>query len=219
MTGRVHAQISPRYAYSTELTISHGQRLIRLFAKEGISHSRVCLKIPTTGPGLIAAATLEKSGIRTLATTLFSVDQALAAAQAGCLYIAPYFNELSVHFEPSTWIEYDDPAKEHPMSKVIKDIAGIYKKLPNKPLIMVASIVNSKEGLAISTLGCDHITMSAKVLEGLAMDQDEADFRGEGLGVHVESIGNTINGDRTSNLIETGIHELLADVLHRSARC
>lgn len=87
---------------------------------------------------MVAASQLESEGVRTLATTLFSVDQALAAVQAGCLYIAPYFNELSVHFDPTTWKEYDDTAEEHPMSKVIKEIVKVYKGKEKKPLIMPA---------------------------------------------------------------------------------
>lgn len=52
----------------------------------------MCFKIPATPESIIACAQLEKEGIRTLATTLFSVPQAVAASQAGCLYVAPYFN-------------------------------------------------------------------------------------------------------------------------------
>jgi transaldolase len=109
-----------------------------LFAAEGIPPSRWCLKIPSTGAGLVAAKQLESEGIRTLATTLFSVDQALAASQAGCLYIAPYWNELSVHFEPETWREYETPEKEHPMSEVICKIVDVYKGIEPRPLIMPA---------------------------------------------------------------------------------
>ena len=58
--------------------------------------SRVCIKIPATPESIIACKYLEQLGIRTLATCLFSVPQAMAAHQAGCLYIAPYFNGLSL---------------------------------------------------------------------------------------------------------------------------
>ncbi len=88
---------------------------------------------------MTAAAQLESEGIRTLATTLFSVDQALAADQAGCLYIAPYFNDLAVHFEPELWKEYKDTAKEHPMSPVIRSIVEVYKGMGKRvPLVMPA---------------------------------------------------------------------------------
>lgn len=49
--------------------------------------------------GLQACRVLEAQGIRTLATTMFCMEQASLAADAGCTYIAPYVNELRVHFE------------------------------------------------------------------------------------------------------------------------
>lgn len=60
---------------------------------------RVCIKIPATWEGLQACRELEKRGIATLATTMFCMEQAALAADAGCTYIAPYVNELKVHFE------------------------------------------------------------------------------------------------------------------------
>lgn len=66
------------------------------------------------------------------------MDQAIAAAQAGCLYIAPYYNELSVHFEPDTWVDYADPAREHPSSETIRKIKEVYGGLQERPLIMPA---------------------------------------------------------------------------------
>jgi len=62
---------------------------------------RVCIKIPSTWEGLQACRALEARGIATLATTLFCMEQAALAADAGCTYIAPYVNELKVHFDPT----------------------------------------------------------------------------------------------------------------------
>lgn len=53
---------------------------------------RICIKIPATGPALNASPVLLDEGIRTLGTSLFSVPQAIAASQARCLSISPYFN-------------------------------------------------------------------------------------------------------------------------------
>ena len=62
--------------------------------------SRVCIKIPSTWEGLQACRTLQATGIKTLATTLFTFTQAALAAEVGCHYIAPYLNELRVQTEP-----------------------------------------------------------------------------------------------------------------------
>ena len=48
----------------------------------------------------MASRTLELAGVHTLATTLFSMSQAILAAEVGCAYVAPYVNQLKVHFEP-----------------------------------------------------------------------------------------------------------------------
>ena len=56
----------------------------------------MCIKIPATPESVVACKYLEQIGIRTLSTCLFSVPQALAAHQAGCLYIAPYFNGMTL---------------------------------------------------------------------------------------------------------------------------
>lgn len=53
-----------------------------------------------TGPGLNAAKVLQDEGISTMDTGVFSVAQAVACSQAGCLYISPYYNgkrDHSVH--------------------------------------------------------------------------------------------------------------------------
>lgn len=62
--------------------------------------SRICIKIASTWEGLQACRELEERGIATLATTVFGPEQAALAADLGCTYIAPYVNELRVHFDP-----------------------------------------------------------------------------------------------------------------------
>ena len=60
---------------------------------------RVCIKIPASWEGCQACRVLEAEGIATLATTMFCMEQAALAADANCTYIAPYINELRVHFD------------------------------------------------------------------------------------------------------------------------
>ena len=63
--------------------------------------SRGCVKIPSTSEGLQACRVLQLKGIETLATTLFMLEQAVVAADAGCHYIAPYLNPLRVQIDGS----------------------------------------------------------------------------------------------------------------------
>jgi transaldolase len=64
-----------------------------------VGTKRLCIKIPSTWEGLQACMALEFEGIATLATTMFCMEQAVLAERVGCTYIAPYVNELKVHFE------------------------------------------------------------------------------------------------------------------------
>jgi transaldolase len=73
---------------------------VQLFqhVQPGFDVDRISIKIPSTWEGLMACRTLELAGVRTLATTLFSMPQAILAAEVGCTYVAPYVNELKVQF-------------------------------------------------------------------------------------------------------------------------
>ncbi|KAJ7680036.1 hypothetical protein B0H17DRAFT_1077163 [Mycena rosella] len=169
LTGNVHAETSPSAAYDTQKTIDHARKLVALFAAHGIPQSRVCIKIPATPESLLACRELQASGIQTLATCLFSMSQAVAASQAACVYVAPYFNELRVHFQAGLWKDYGDNTKtEHPMSPVILSIVHAFRDLKSTTLVMPASIITPEEVVALVSLSPDHLTLSGSVLDALA---------------------------------------------------
>ncbi|PLB48655.1 aldolase [Aspergillus steynii IBT 23096] len=173
INGRVLLQTLPSYSYDTEKTLEHGRAYIREFERAGISKDRFCLKIPCTGPGLAACAILENEGIRTLGTAVFSVHQAIAASQAGCLYISPYYNELRAHVDPNFWPESEDPALLHPMSSRLIQILKVYHTLyketgKEQPLVKLASFLSPAEAMAAGELGCQSATISHQVLAQMA---------------------------------------------------
>ena len=61
--------------------------------------SRLCIKVVATWEGLQACMKLKGLGIKTLATTLFTLEQAILAAEAGCAYIAPFLHDLEAFFD------------------------------------------------------------------------------------------------------------------------
>ena len=61
--------------------------------------SRLCVKVVSTWEGLQACKQLSTLGISTLATTLFTMEQAILAAEAECVYIAPFVHELKAFFD------------------------------------------------------------------------------------------------------------------------
>lgn len=110
----------------------------------GVPQNRVCIKIPSTIEGLRACKILEKEhDVRTLATTVFSVAQALAAAEeANCTYAAPYVNPLRVHFVEGTHVIYENPVEDMPGIRVTAEIQRQYRRRKVKTQLMAARHVS-----------------------------------------------------------------------------
>jgi transaldolase len=92
ITGRVLVQVAPRNVYSKDLVLKQCYAFDRAFREAGIGRDKFAIKMAVTGPAMSAASQLNQEGIRTLGTSLFGLPQAIAASQAGCLFISPYFN-------------------------------------------------------------------------------------------------------------------------------
>ncbi|ORY74368.1 hypothetical protein BCR37DRAFT_331197, partial [Protomyces lactucae-debilis] len=158
--GRVHIQSSPALANDVDRTVAHARRIVNLFTHvTNAAVDRLCIKVPSTWAGLYACATLEAEGIRCLATILFTERQALLAHQARCTYIAPYINELRVHFEEG----YRDPS---PNFAMVKTIHALYEKLNSRTMILPASLTTVEEVMALN--GVEHITISPALISLLA---------------------------------------------------
>ncbi|TQV91728.1 transaldolase [Cordyceps javanica] len=179
--GRFHLQTSPFDAYDEAKTIAHARSYAREFEKAGISKDQFCIKIPSTGPALNAGRVLLGEGIRTLGTSLFSVAQAIAASQAGCLSISPYYNFSWYHADRTQWPDLPDPALQHPMSPRIVQILRAYKTLEAaigkpQPMLKMASFLSPQEAVAMAELGCAHATIPANILAELAtLDAESTD--------------------------------------------
>lgn len=94
LSGRVLVQTSLRYADDKDAIIKQCHSYAQAFKELGVSRDRFAFKLPFTGAAASAALVLNAEGIRTLATTVFSLEQAIAASQSNCLFISPYFNGM-----------------------------------------------------------------------------------------------------------------------------
>ncbi|MCJ1404225.1 hypothetical protein MMC11_007450 [Xylographa trunciseda] len=101
ITGTIHVMANPTLSYSTTKIIENSQRLYSLCRRlePAFDLSRLCIKVPSTWEGLQACRKLKFLGVKTLATTVFTIEQAILAAEAGCIYISPFVHELRVHFD------------------------------------------------------------------------------------------------------------------------
>ncbi|KAL2163322.1 hypothetical protein VTH06DRAFT_5379 [Thermothelomyces fergusii] len=173
-TGHVHVQTNPNLAYSANKTVRNAERIISHFKQlaPDFDTSRVCIKIPSTWEGLQACRELEKKGIATLATTLFSLEQTALAADAGCRYVAPYVNELRVHFDPG----YTDPDPALAFTRLAQ---AYLDSLPDgshtdggsngsgkRTQVVAASLTSIDEAMQLA--GVHHITIPPGLLSELA---------------------------------------------------
>ncbi|ESZ96602.1 transaldolase [Sclerotinia borealis F-4128] len=161
VTGFVHVQTDPYHSYDTKTMVEDARRIISIFSHldPDFDTKRICLKIPSTWEGLQACKILEASGITTLATTLFTIEQAALAGEVGCTYVAPYVNELKVHFEAG----FIDTNKAH---KLCFQIQQYYRKHNHKAKVLPASLTNIDEIMMLA--GVDHITIAPALLRELA---------------------------------------------------
>lgn len=167
--GRVSTETDARLSFDTEGTIAKGRHLIALYEAAGIARERILIKVASTWEGIRAAEVLEKEGIRCNMTLLFSLPQAIAAAEAGAQLISPFVGRILDWYKKSTGQEYasaDDPGVVS-----VKRIYDYYKKFGYQTEVMGASFRNTGEILALA--GCDLLTISPELLQKLA-DNDAA---------------------------------------------
>ncbi|KAK0387438.1 hypothetical protein NLU13_5750 [Sarocladium strictum] len=161
VTGYLHIQANPKYCYDKGLLIQNSRRIAILSGRlnPDLGLQNICIKILATWEGLQACAELQKQGIFTLATSIVSLQQAALAASVGCAYMAPYINELRVHFDES----YVDEDK---LMAIPGQIRRLYEKNGSKTVITVASLTSITEIMQLA--GSDHITISPPLLAQLS---------------------------------------------------
>jgi transaldolase len=71
--GRVSTEIDAALSFNTAASVAKGRDLIKLYEKNGIDRERVLIKMASTWEGIRASEILEKEGIHTNMTLLFSL--------------------------------------------------------------------------------------------------------------------------------------------------
>ncbi|KAH8817420.1 transaldolase [Xylogone sp. PMI_703] len=177
LSGRVLLQVSCRHANDRDAIIKHCHSYAKAFEEVGIPRDRFCIKVPFSGAGASASLQLNEEGIRTLATTVFSLEQAIAASQANCLFISPYYNEIAAHLDPALRPNVKDVALEHPMSARLVHILETFAKAyaetgKEQPIMVIASHFNTSEIFAMAEIGCHHVTIQPHNLKTLMETPD-----------------------------------------------
>lgn len=168
--GRISTEVDARLSYDTDATLERARRLIRFYEERSIGRERVLIKIASTWEGIKAAEVLEQEGIHCNLTLLFGFEQAQACADAGVTLISPFVGRiLDWHLangDQQTFTPDQDPGV-----KSVHRIFNHYKQCGYHTVVMGASFRN--QGQIEALAGCDRLTISPELLQGLEADTGE----------------------------------------------
>lgn len=131
------------------------------------------IKIPCTTEGVKAAYQLEKKGIRTNVTLVFSPSQAIQAGRIGAKFVSPFVG----------WKENSGEDTYGYMSQLV----NIYKEKGYKTEIITAAVRNGKQIADAAEMGADIVTAGFAVYE----ESFNHPFTTYGLGVFTDAWDHT----------------------------
>jgi len=166
--GRVSTETDARLSFDVEGSINKARRLIQLYEERKIPRERVLVKIASTWEGLNAAEQLQKEGIRCNLTLLFSLPQAVRAAEAKVQLISPFVGRIYDWYKKENKRDYTGP--EDPGVQSVTEIYTYYKKFNIPTEVMGASFRNT--GQILELAGCDCLTISPELMEELSKSTD-----------------------------------------------
>ena len=162
--GRVSTETDARLSFDVEGSIKKARRLIQLYEDRKISRERVLIKIASTWEGLNAAEQLQKDGIRCNLTLLFSLPQAVRAAEAKVQLISPFVGRIYDWYKKE--MKHDFTGAEDPGVQSVAEIYTYYKKFDIATEVMGASFRNV--GQIRELAGCDALTISPELMKELS---------------------------------------------------
>ncbi|MFA6118657.1 MAG: transaldolase [Parachlamydiales bacterium] len=167
--GRVSIEVDAKYSFDVEKSVEIARVIISLFEKHKIPKDRILIKLASTWEGLKACEILQKENICCNMTLLFSLPQAIAAAEVKATLISPFVGRILDWYKKNETRDFngcDDPGVIS-----VKNIYNYYKKFGFETQIMGASFRNVNE--IIELAGCDLLTISPSLLEELKKGNTE----------------------------------------------
>jgi transaldolase len=162
--GKVSTEVDARFSFDKQETIDKALHIIDLYKSIGISKDRVLIKIASTWEGIQAARVLQKDhGINCNLTLMFSLPQAVAAAEADAFLISPFVGRIMDWYKAKE--KKDFSPSEDPGVHSVQSIFNYYKKYGYKTIVMGASFRNIGEITELA--GCDYLTIAPNLLEEL----------------------------------------------------
>jgi len=162
--GRVSTETDARLSYDVAGSINKARRLVRLYEERKIQRERVLIKIASTWEGLLAAEQLQREGIRCNLTLMFSLPQAVRAAEAKVQLISPFVGRIYDWYKKENKRDYS--GSEDPGVQSVNEIYTYYKKFDIPTEVMGASFRNV--GQILELAGCDCLTISPELMKELS---------------------------------------------------
>jgi transaldolase len=162
--GRVSTETDARFSFDVEGAMKKARRFIDLYQKQGIGRERVLIKIASTWEGILAAEQLQKEGIKCNMTLLFSLPQAVRAAEVSVQLISPFVGRIYDWYKAANKRDYS--GAEDPGVQSVQEIYTYYKKFGYQTEVMGASFRNV--GQILELVGCDLLTISPELMEQLS---------------------------------------------------
>lgn len=170
--GRVSTEVDARLSFDANATMTRAQRIIELYQGEGVHVDRVLIKVASTWEGIQAAEALERQGIHTNLTLLFSFCQAVACGRAKVQLISPFVGRIYDWYKKASgaqWVEAANAGTNDPGVRSVRQIFNYYKKFGIRTEVMGASFRNLGQITALA--GCDLLTISPDLLAALAASE------------------------------------------------
>lgn len=137
--GPISAEVN---SYDTEGMIAEARELAKI-------HENIVVKVPMTKEALSAIKVLSSEGIKTNCTLIFSLNQAMMAANAGATYVSPFIGRIDD-------IGYDGMT-------LIKDIMDVFNLHGISTEVIAASIRTVNHVNDAAKAGCDIATIPYKI--------------------------------------------------------
>ncbi len=165
--GRISTEVDADLSFDTRASVAKARAIMADYTSRGVGRERVLIKLAATWEGIKAAEILQKEGIDCNLTLLFSLEQAIAAAQAKAFLISPFVGRILDWYTKSSGETYTSETDPGVVS--VRKIFSHYKTNGYKTVVMGASFRNIGEIEALA--GCDRLTIAPSLLEALAKDQ------------------------------------------------
>ena len=137
--GPISAEVN---SYDTDGMVKEARELAKI-------HENIVVKVPMTKEALAAIKILSKEGIRTNCTLIFSLNQALMAANAGATYVSPFIGRIDD-------IGYNG-------MQLIEDIMHVFEEYGIETEVIAASIRTVNHVNDAAKAGSDIATIPYKI--------------------------------------------------------